>query len=73
MYLLLFFFNAHALSTLQLDSVFRVLEPVVDKINERAKAPGGLSGLLGFRPAKSEWFRIYRVLAHILYVTSTAY
>ncbi|KAL4266658.1 hypothetical protein AB1N83_002482 [Pleurotus pulmonarius] len=43
-----------------LDSVFRVLEPVVDKINERAKAPGGLSGFLGLRPAKSEWFRIYR-------------
>ncbi|KAG5219568.1 Dbl domain-containing protein [Salix suchowensis] len=42
--------TAHTITTLQLDSVFRVLEPVVDKINERAKAPGGLSGLLGFRP-----------------------
>ncbi|ESK83843.1 signal transducer [Moniliophthora roreri MCA 2997] len=42
-----------------LDSIFRVLEPVGDKINERAKAPTGL-GSRFFRPNKSEWFRIYR-------------
>ncbi|KAF8887321.1 CNH domain-containing protein [Infundibulicybe gibba] len=43
-----------------LDSIFRVLEPVGDKINERVKAPVGLGSRLGFRSAKSEWFRIYR-------------
>jgi hypothetical protein len=44
-----------------LDSVFRVLEPVVGKINERAKAPVSLSSRLGLRQPRSEWFRIYRV------------
>ncbi|KAJ7089842.1 Dbl-like domain-containing protein [Mycena belliarum] len=43
-----------------LDSIFRVLEPVGDKINERVKAPAGLGSRLGFRSTKSEWFRIYR-------------
>ncbi|KAJ6607025.1 CNH domain-containing protein [Mycena sp. CBHHK59/15] len=43
-----------------LDSIFRVLEPVGDKINERVRAPAGLGSRLGFRSAKSEWFRIYR-------------
>ncbi|KAF9466176.1 CNH domain-containing protein [Collybia nuda] len=43
-----------------LESIFRVLEPVNDKINERVKAPVGLSSRLGFRSAKSEWFRVYR-------------
>ncbi|TFK39742.1 CNH domain-containing protein [Crucibulum laeve] len=43
-----------------LDSIFRVLEPVGDKINERVKAPAGFGSRLGFRSAKSEWFRIYR-------------
>jgi hypothetical protein len=43
-----------------LDSIFRVLEPVNDKINERVKAPVGFGSRLGFRSAKSEWFRIYR-------------
>ncbi|KAF8990664.1 Dbl-like domain-containing protein [Cyathus striatus] len=43
-----------------LDSIFRVLEPVGDKINERVKAPVGFGSRLGFRSAKSEWFRIYR-------------
>jgi len=43
-----------------LDSVFRVLEPVVGKINERAKAPVSLSSRLGLRQPRSEWFRIYR-------------
>ncbi|KAJ7065285.1 CNH domain-containing protein [Mycena amicta] len=42
-----------------LDSIFRVLEPVSDKINERVKAPAGLGSRL-FRSTKSEWFRIYR-------------
>ncbi|EDR14514.1 uncharacterized protein LACBIDRAFT_305175 [Laccaria bicolor S238N-H82] len=41
------------------DSVFHVVEPVIDKINERPKAPGGLS-ILGRRSNKSEWFRSYR-------------
>ncbi len=43
-----------------MDSIFRVLEPVGDKINERVKAPVGLGSRLGFRSAKSEWFRVYR-------------
>ncbi|EKM81602.1 hypothetical protein AGABI1DRAFT_54457, partial [Agaricus bisporus var. burnettii JB137-S8] len=43
-----------------LDSIFRVLEPVGDKINERVKAPVGLGSRLGFRSTKSEWFRVYR-------------
>ncbi|KAF9269288.1 Dbl homology domain-containing protein [Marasmius fiardii PR-910] len=42
-----------------LDSIFRVLEPVGEKINERARAPTGL-GSRFFRPNRSEWFRIYR-------------
>ncbi|KAF5362320.1 hypothetical protein D9756_002193 [Leucocoprinus leucothites] len=43
-----------------MDSIFRVLEPVGDKINERVKAPVGLGSRLGFRSTKSEWFRVYR-------------
>ncbi|TFK29596.1 hypothetical protein FA15DRAFT_663742 [Coprinopsis marcescibilis] len=43
-----------------MDSIFRVLEPVGDKINEKVKAPVGLGSRLGFRSTKSEWFRIYR-------------
>ncbi|RDB18445.1 Rho1 guanine nucleotide exchange factor 1 [Hypsizygus marmoreus] len=43
-----------------LESIFRVLEPVGDKINERVKAPIGFGSRLGFRSAKSEWFRVYR-------------
>ncbi|KAI0058941.1 Dbl-like domain-containing protein [Artomyces pyxidatus] len=43
-----------------LDSVFRVLEPVVGKINEKAKAPVSLSSRLGLRQPRSEWFRVYR-------------
>ncbi|KAJ7173704.1 CNH domain-containing protein [Mycena filopes] len=43
-----------------LDSIFRVLEPVGDKINEKVKAPAGFGSRLGFRSTKSEWFRIYR-------------
>lgn len=46
---------------IQLDSVFRVLEPVVGKINERTKAPVSLSSRLGLRQPRSEWFRVYRV------------
>lgn len=42
------------------DSIFHVVEPVIDKINERAKAPVGLGSRLGFRSPKSEWFRNYR-------------
>ncbi|KAH9965059.1 hypothetical protein BGW80DRAFT_1447943 [Lactifluus volemus] len=40
--------------------VFRVLEPVVGKINERTKAPVSLSSRLGWRQPRSEWFRVYR-------------
>ncbi|KAK2462748.1 hypothetical protein APHAL10511_005266 [Amanita phalloides] len=43
-----------------LDSIFRVLEPVGEKINQNVRAPIGLSSRLGLRSAKSEWFRIYR-------------
>ncbi|KNZ75187.1 Rho1 guanine nucleotide exchange factor 1 [Termitomyces sp. J132] len=43
-----------------LESIFRVLEPVGDKINEKVKAPVGFGSRLGFRSAKSEWFRVYR-------------
>ena len=48
------------LLTKQLESIFRVLEPISDKINERVKAPVGLGSRLGFRSTKSEWFRVYR-------------
>lgn len=44
----------------QLDSVFRVLEPVIGKITEKAKAPGTFSRSL-FGGSRSEWFRVYRV------------
>jgi hypothetical protein len=44
----------------KLDSIFRVLEPVGEKINQNVRAPIGLSSRLGLRSAKSEWFRIYR-------------
>ncbi|KAH9839689.1 Dbl-like domain-containing protein [Rhodofomes roseus] len=43
-----------------LDSVFRVLEPVVGKINERAEAPRTFGSRLGLRSQRSEWFRVYR-------------
>ncbi|KAE9393016.1 hypothetical protein BT96DRAFT_999818 [Gymnopus androsaceus JB14] len=43
-----------------LDSIFRVLEPVSEKINERAKAPSGLASRLFVRSPRSEWFKIYR-------------
>ena len=48
----------------QLDSVFRVLEPVVEKINERSKAPASFTSRFGIRPARSEWFRLYRVTSN---------
>lgn len=43
-----------------LDSVFRVLEPVVEKINERTKTQPSFTSRFGIRPARSEWFRLYR-------------
>jgi len=43
-----------------LDSVFRVLEPVIGKINERAKAPASIGSRFGLRSQRSEWFRVYR-------------
>ena len=45
---------------LKSDSIFRVLEPVGVKINQKVRAPTGLSSRLGLRPPKSEWFRLYR-------------
>jgi hypothetical protein len=50
----------------QLDSVFRVLEPVIDNINERSNPPAGLASRLGFRAPRSEWFRIYRVRSMLI-------
>ena len=38
-----------------------MLEPVVEKINERSKAPASFTSRFGIRPARSEWFRLYRV------------
>ncbi|KAJ3818971.1 CNH domain-containing protein [Lentinula raphanica] len=44
-----------------LDSIFHVVEPVVERINDRGKATGGnLGSRFGFRQAKSDWFRAYR-------------
>jgi hypothetical protein len=43
-----------------LDSIFRVLEPVSEKINERIRAPSGLASRLFVRSPRSEWFKIYR-------------
>ncbi|KAF5386380.1 hypothetical protein D9757_006718 [Collybiopsis confluens] len=44
-----------------LDSIFHVVEPVQERINERSRAPQGLMGSrFSFRPAKSDWFRAYR-------------
>ncbi|KAJ7105112.1 Dbl-like domain-containing protein [Mycena crocata] len=43
-----------------IDSIFHVVEPIIDKINERAKAPAGLGSRFGFRQPKSDWFRSYR-------------
>ena len=45
----------------QLDSVFRVLEPVIGKINERTKAQPTIGSRFGLRSQRSEWFRVYRV------------
>ncbi|KAJ7483152.1 CNH domain-containing protein [Mycena latifolia] len=43
------------------DSIFHVVEPIIDKINERAKAPAGITSRLGLgRQSKSDWFRNYR-------------
>ncbi|KAJ3993564.1 Dbl-like domain-containing protein [Lentinula boryana] len=43
-----------------LDSIFRVLEPVSEKIKERAKAPSSFGSRIFVRSSKSEWFKIYR-------------
>ncbi|KIK53901.1 hypothetical protein GYMLUDRAFT_232486 [Collybiopsis luxurians FD-317 M1] len=43
-----------------LDSIFRVLEPVREKINESTKAPSKFGSRFFPRSPKSEWFRIYR-------------
>ncbi|ESK85040.1 signal transducer [Moniliophthora roreri MCA 2997] len=43
-----------------MDSIFYAVEPVIDKIKEVTKASVGLGSRLGFRTAKSDWFRPYR-------------
>ncbi|KAJ7308583.1 Dbl-like domain-containing protein [Mycena albidolilacea] len=43
-----------------IDSIFHVVEPIIDKINERAKAPAGIGSRFGFRQPKADWFRSYR-------------
>ncbi|KAG6889068.1 hypothetical protein C0992_006497 [Termitomyces sp. T32_za158] len=40
------------------DNVFVALEPIEDKIKELV--PVGFNARLGFRPTKSEWFRVYK-------------
>jgi len=40
--------------------VFRVLEPVIGKINERTKAQPSIGSRFGLRSQRSEWFRVYR-------------
>ena len=42
--------------------------PVVEKIAEKSKAPGGF-GRFGFGSQRSEWFRIYRVCSLIRFHT----
>ncbi|KIL64636.1 hypothetical protein M378DRAFT_186692 [Amanita muscaria Koide BX008] len=42
------------------DSIFRVLEPVGEKISQGVRAPIDLFSRLRVRSAKSDWFRIYR-------------
>lgn len=46
---------------LQLDNIFRMLEPIAGKIKEKTQAPVSLSSRLGIRSTKSEWFGVYRV------------
>ncbi|KAG5730352.1 Rho1 guanine nucleotide exchange factor 1 [Termitomyces sp. T112] len=40
------------------DNIFVALEPIEDKIKELV--PVGFNARLGFRPTKSEWFRVYK-------------
>jgi hypothetical protein len=47
----------------QMDSVFRMLEPVAGKISEKVKNPGALARM-GIGSQKSDWFRTYRVRGH---------
>ncbi|KAF8972796.1 Dbl homology domain-containing protein [Flammula alnicola] len=46
------------LSSKNNDSVFHAIEPVIDKINERPKASGGL--IPSLKRNKTEWFRNYK-------------
>ncbi|KAI0792219.1 Dbl domain-containing protein [Abortiporus biennis] len=43
-----------------LDSVFRVLEPVLGKINERSETRQTFGSRFGLRSQRSDWFRVYR-------------
>jgi len=45
----------------QLNSVFRVLEPAIGKINERTKAQPTIRSRFGLRSQRPEWFRAYHV------------
>jgi len=56
---------------LQMDSVFRVLEPVVERITEKAKSPGGF-GRFAFGNTRSEWFRIFRVSLLVAFLDNNA-
>lgn len=52
-----------------LESIFHVVEPVVDKINEKVKSTPAITSRFGFRTPKSDWFRHYREF----FVPSEAY
>ncbi|KAG8813242.1 hypothetical protein FRC18_002604 [Serendipita sp. 400] len=43
-----------------IESVFRVLEPVVERITEKAKVPGGFGRFAAFSSSRSEWFRVFK-------------
>jgi hypothetical protein len=54
---------SEALTASQMACVFRALEPVVEHINERTRAPTSLASRFSFTAAKmqrSDWFRTYR-------------
>ncbi|EIW75246.1 hypothetical protein CONPUDRAFT_85508 [Coniophora puteana RWD-64-598 SS2] len=44
----------------QLESIFRVLEPVVERINDRSRANASFTSRFGLRQPRSEWFRVFR-------------
>lgn len=50
--------------------MFHIVEPVIEKINDRQRTPAGLGSRLGLRTPKSDWFRNYR---EPFYLPSEAY